>query len=350
MNRLSTFVCAFVALGPLALASRIVLTGAGGNIPDPSGTPGAWNVQFTGSAFQSSVVVPGPVARVTALRLNGFHHSWRGDVHAYLRDPSGTKHNLIVRPGFSGTGAGDYGDFVLGDFALVPTGGATLQQNGANLVTGDYAPYFNAGSGRWTNGMNDTPLVSIQGPAGAWTLVIEDWANMDTGGLASWTLEGETVEPSHAFCGGDGVDPDVTTACPCGNFGALGRGCANSIQPLGAELTAAGQANPDSMVLVAQGMPANAPVLFLQSDGLGDTTWGDGVRCLGASLVRLRMKQGAGGSAQYPDIGEQSLSVRGNVTPGSGAVRHYQGYYRNAAATFCPPATANVTNGWTLIW
>ena len=350
MNRISSLACAVVALGQLALASRFTVSGPGGNIPDPSGTPGTWNVQFTGSALQSNVSVANPIARVTAVRLLGFHHSWRGDVHAYLRDPSGVKYNLIVRPGFSGTGAGDFGDFVLGDFTLLGNGGATLQQNGANLVTGDYAPYFNAGSGRWTNGIADAPLTSIQGPAGTWTLVLEDWANMDTGGLAGWSLEGDTVDPSHAFCGGDGIDPDVTTACPCGNFGALGRGCANSIEPLGAELAAAGQTSPDSMVLVGQGMPANAPVLFLQSDALGDTTWGDGVRCLGNALLRLRLKQCAGGSAQYPDVGEQSLSVRGNVTPGSGAVRHYQAYYRNAAATFCPPATANVTNGWTLIW
>jgi len=350
MNRLSTFAFAVIALGPLALASRFSLNGVGGNIPDPSGTPGSWNVQFTGSAFQSSVVVANPVARITALRLNGFHHSWRGDVHAYLRDPNGVKYNLIVRPGFSGTGAGDYGDFVLGDFTLVPNGGATLQQNGGNLVSGSYAPYFNAGSGRWTNGMNDVPLASIQGPAGAWTLVLEDWANMDSGGLTGWSLEGDTADPSHAFCGGDGIDSDVTTACPCGNFGALGRGCANSVDPLGGRLTATGQANPDSMVLVAEGMPANAPALFLQSDALGDTTWGDGVRCLGPALIRLRLKQGAGGAAQYPEVGDQSISARGSVTPGSGAVRHYQAYYRNASSTFCPPATANVTNGWTLIW
>ena len=38
------------------------------------------------------------------------------------------------------------------------------------------------------------------------------------------------------------------------------------------------------------------------------------------------------------------------VVPGSGAVRSYQTYYRNAAAAFCPPATFNATNAVRVTW
>jgi hypothetical protein len=38
------------------------------------------------------------------------------------------------------------------------------------------------------------------------------------------------------------------------------------------------------------------------------------------------------------------------VTTGSGALRYYSLFYRSAAPTFCPPATANVTNGIRVVW
>jgi hypothetical protein len=38
------------------------------------------------------------------------------------------------------------------------------------------------------------------------------------------------------------------------------------------------------------------------------------------------------------------------VTPGSGVQRYYAAWYRNASSTYCPPATANVSNGWRITW
>jgi len=45
-----------------------------------------------------------------------------------------------------------------------------------------------------------------------------------------------------------------------------------------------------------------------------------------------------------------TLSARGGVVPGSGTLRYYSTYYRNASTSFCPPATFNVTNGWKILW
>ncbi|MBK7874685.1 MAG: hypothetical protein IPJ77_02870 [Planctomycetes bacterium] len=156
-----------------------------------------------------------------------------------------------------------------------------------------------------------------------------------------------------SFCAGDGLDAQVTVACPCGNVGGAGRGCANSVNATGARLTWSGATNPDTLVLSSSGMPSVSSVaaIFLQGDQrTGGIVFGDGVRCVDGALIRLGSKPTLGGSASYPEVGNPSVSVRGGVVPGSASTRFYQTYYRNAAAAFCPPATYNITNGLVVVW
>ena len=156
---------------------------------------------------------------------------------------------------------------------------------------------------------------------------------------------------SVAFCAGDGLDPNVTTPCPCGNAGLAGNGCGNSVNPAGANLAATGVPAFDTVVLNGTGMPATVACIYLQGDGLDDVVFGDGVRCTSGTLLRLRTKVNSGGASSFPDSVETvTLSQRGGVTIGSGAIRYYQTYYRNSAALFCPPETFNVTNGWKIVW
>ncbi|MBK7877458.1 MAG: hypothetical protein IPJ77_17260 [Planctomycetes bacterium] len=154
-----------------------------------------------------------------------------------------------------------------------------------------------------------------------------------------------------SFCSGDG---SLATPCPCSNRGSAGRGCANSVNPAGAQLAAAGAPNPDTLVLTSSGMPnvASNSAIFLQGDTFATAgiVFGDGLRCIDGTLVRLGTKAYPAGSASYPQAGDASLSVRGGVTPGSGVSRGYQVYYRNSASAFCPPATFNVTNAMRVIW
>ncbi|MBI5364534.1 MAG: hypothetical protein HZA53_15260 [Planctomycetes bacterium] len=153
------------------------------------------------------------------------------------------------------------------------------------------------------------------------------------------------------FCFGDGLDVAHTTACPCANVGSAGNGCANSVNANGANLAASGSIPADSVVLSGSGMPATVSCIYLQGDGLDDAVFGDGVRCAGGALVRLRTRLNAGGASSFPDSTDTvTLSQRGGVTVGSGATRSYQTYYRNSAALFCPPETFNVTNGWQISW
>ncbi len=158
--------------------------------------------------------------------------------------------------------------------------------------------------------------------------------------------------PVSSFCAGDGVDAHVTTACPCGNVGGVGRGCAWHAGPMGALLAASGTTNPDALVLTASGMPASAPsTIFLKGDVLipGGVVFGDGVRCVGGNLIRLGTKTNVGGAAQYPEAGNVAISVRGQTPVGSGAIGYYQTYYRNAAV-FCTSSTFNVTNAVRVVW
>lgn len=155
-----------------------------------------------------------------------------------------------------------------------------------------------------------------------------------------------------AYCFGDGTG----TPCPCGNSGTAGHGCGNSVNATGAVLTWSGNASiaNDTLVLHGSGMPNNATpsAIYIQGteqDSLGDgTPIQDGLRCVIGSIVRLGTRPNPGGQSQFPDVGTLSISVRGGITtPGT---YYYQTYYRNAAAAFCPPGTANWTNGVAVPW
>lgn len=159
--------------------------------------------------------------------------------------------------------------------------------------------------------------------------------------------------PGDAFCFGDGADPFVTTACPCGNFGALGNGCRSSFNPLGAHLEASGQTANDDVALLGTGMNPNGIAIFVKGDSqqTSGLIYGDGITCLDGNLIRLRQKPLAGGDAMFPDSTDTvTLSVRGGTPPGSGAFATYLVYYRNASTTFCTAATYNTANTYRIVW
>jgi hypothetical protein len=151
------------------------------------------------------------------------------------------------------------------------------------------------------------------------------------------------------YCFGDGSG----TACPCANNGAAGAGCANSTGS-GGTLSGTGTASvaSDSVVITTSGTPGTATVVFFQgvnqdNGGAGIALF-DGLRCTSGTIVRLGVKASIGGSASYPQAGDQSISVRGLI-PAAGATRYYQAQYRDSAA-FCTTATSNFTNGLAIPW
>jgi hypothetical protein len=154
-----------------------------------------------------------------------------------------------------------------------------------------------------------------------------------------------------SFCAGDGQYLDHTTPCPCGNDGAAGHGCASSFVADGALLEASGSTANDTLVLHVTGTPQSSLGIYLQHDAQDDRVFHDGVLCASGNLIRLRRHFSVGGESMFPDSTDTTtIAQRGSVTPGSGATRFYSCFYRNASTTFCPPATANVSNGIRVIW
>ncbi len=159
------------------------------------------------------------------------------------------------------------------------------------------------------------------------------------------TIQGCAVCACTGFCFGDGTGP---TACPCGNNGGPGRGCANSVNPTGALIAGSGNSSlaNDTVVLAGSGMP-DSSALYFQGTTQTSTAFGDGIRCAGGTIVRLGTKTNTTGASQYPTAGDPSVSVRGQVvTPGT---RTYQVWYRNAAS-YCTASTFNLSNAISVSW
>jgi hypothetical protein len=163
------------------------------------------------------------------------------------------------------------------------------------------------------------------------------------------------LAPFSSFCFGDGSG----APCPCGNSGGPGRGCQNSFGTGGAHLTASGVASlsADTLQFTSSSELPNALSIFLQgSTAIAPVHYGDGLRCVGGTLKRLRSENATGGSVVYPDGAETPVAARsaalGDPIP-LGATRHYQVYYRDTNPGFCqPPAgsTFNVSNAMAIPW
>jgi hypothetical protein len=298
--------------------------------------------------------------QITRIDLHGLKHARAGDLQAVLFDPSGNGHNLFVRSGFTGAGLGNTGK-IDGNVALVTSGQTPFPGATNNIGSGLYNQDFGttgAPPAPWNagdHGIFNTPISSIPAAlAGTWKLVIFDWAADGTGTLTGWTLSGtDNQAPISAFCLGDGTQQ---VACPCGNSGATGRGCANSVASSGALLSATGSASDDTVVLTSSGEPATSLSIVLQAGNTLTSTalFGDGLLCLAGNLKRLYVRNAVGGAVTVPAPGDPSIQTRsaqlGDSIP-LGGIRHYQVYYRDPSATFCPTGgTFNISNALRIVW
>lgn len=142
----------------------------------------------------------------------------------------------------------------------------------------------------------------------------------------------------------------VFSGCPCANPTPPGYGCPNSVDSQGGRLAITGSASlsADTLVLGGSHMP-DSFVMYVQGDSFAyaQLPYGDGLRCVTGSLVRLGAHANTGGSSQYPSAGDLPVSVRGGVlAPGT---RYYQALYRDNAS-FCTSSTFNATNGMAILW
>lgn len=186
-----------------------------------------------------------------------------------------------------------------------------------------------------------------QGPSQRYLAV---WGTHDgtQGDVYGGFVEGRIGGKAFGYCFGDGN----STQCPCGNNGASGHGCANSVNPAGAQLFTGGSYSTvnDSTTLTASGVPATATCLFLQGTNTisAPVVFGDGLKCIAGSIVRLGSVVASNGVATYPTPAQWPISFRGNI-PLDGGTRYYTCWYRNSA-NFCTSATSNLTNGAFILW
>ncbi|MDZ4773413.1 MAG: hypothetical protein SGI72_09805 [Planctomycetota bacterium] len=179
---------------------------------------------------------------------------------------------------------------------------------------------------------------------GAFAPTVEPWV---IGWTASYAF-GLTpdIETTNYFCVGDGS----ATACPCGNSGLPGNGCASSAFAAGGHLVALGDPSisGDTLTLTASNIPG--PALFIQSTGLAGSpiAFGDGQLCAAVGINRLGVVFPSTSAATYP----------GGLTPGpisivgsniAGGVRHYQAWYRSLPS-LCGAGNYALTQGLTLTW
>ncbi len=157
------------------------------------------------------------------------------------------------------------------------------------------------------------------------------------------------LEPGHPFCFGD---PFSGSHCPCGNFGSMSEGCANSTGS-GAELDAQGSTNLsfDNLVLEVSGLPEGAGIFFQGNSAvwLGapgtqpGVPFGDGLRCAGGGIIRLEARQSSAGTSRTTT----SIANKGRVSAGD--TKTYQYFYRDTSASPCS-SLFNLSNGYELTW
>ena len=207
----------------------------------------------------------------------------------------------------------------------------------------------------YTSDIESSPAIASRhsGGGGEWDF----WVTWQTLVLPSYSGDIDAAvytAPVFTSICNPGID---ATACPCGNTPLNYHGCNNSANTGGAVLTGTGAASADAVTLTASGMLANAPCIFLQGTTYlgwyGGASFGDGVRCIGGTLVRLATKIASSGVATFPGPGdasiEQTSGAHGNPI-GSGSQRFYQTYYRDPANFACAGATFNITNGIVIDW
>jgi hypothetical protein len=104
------------------------------------------------------------------------------------------------------------------------------------------------------------------------------------------------------------------------------------------------------------GTMTGSSAFFIQGDAhIGAVPYGDGLRCISGTLVRLETKDVSSNSADFPTpgSGDPTISARsaalGDVIA-AGSTRYYQVQYRNASLTFCPAPTGDTFNVTNAVW
>ncbi len=354
MQRLATVVLLCAAASSARAQSFNVDIGTGNATPSAAlgaaaMQPGTWTTVPVANTAVSLLDLSGGPSSVVIQRTSGVGTSWYFDNAGTLGDdglllddgefPSTTQNSIWT---ITGLVAGTY---EVTTYAWAPD--SALLFSGVSVNGGPITVVGGTWTGTYQLGVThafDTVTIAAGGTI---TIEISTAVSDATFDGVQLHLAGSGTSTT-VFCSGDGSG----TACPCGNSGVAGNGCASSVSASGAHI--AGSGNPsianDTFVLTGTLMPSSSALYFqgtAQQNGGAGAVFGDGLRCAGGTVIRLGTKTNASGTSSYPTGADAHISVKGMNS--AGAVRTYQVWYRNAAA-FCTPSTFNLSNGLQTTW
>lgn len=151
--------------------------------------------------------------------------------------------------------------------------------------------------------------------------------------------------PSFCYCDGSGL------VAPCGNFGAVGHGCGNSNNNVGAVLTGTGTPSVSASTFELQttgGVPSVFGVFFqgtTQAGGGVGSSFNDGFLCATGTIKRLEIVALDGGGSAVSTV---NIAVEG-LLPSAGGTRTYQFWYRDPQNSPCS-TSSNTSNGIEVVW
>jgi hypothetical protein len=213
-------------------SAQCVVGGAGGAYPGAGAVTGIWDVSLPSNPLTSTlaVTVPAGATVISGINLRGLTHTWSGDTHIVLTDPSGVNYNLLVLSDSTSPGGAGCGTDLAGDYTIVDehsagnacNPGALSFDCAAIYAPGIYAQRFST----WTSGnagLLNTPLESIPIASGNWTISLYDWyPAADFGTLTNWEMCFGAPSTPVLPCPPPPVCSELTTTFVAGNGGNNG--------------------------------------------------------------------------------------------------------------------------------
>lgn len=138
------------------------------------------------------------------VKITGLAYPWAGDLVLSLTSPLGSKIDLVRRLGKSdfesATDSGNSIDFG-GDYTFSDDGASLIAVGSGTLIpAGDYFPIT---AGGLTESLIGT--FGNESTAGTWTLLVEDFDEMDSGAITGWSITAKSAANPNCDFNSDGV-------------------------------------------------------------------------------------------------------------------------------------------------